>query len=275
MGYTYTRIDGERVEVHVAAAFRKMEAAFKKKFGLGLIVASGTRTRAEQAALYARYKAGTGNLAAYPGTSNHEEYGPRGPRALDIWDTGRDAGVTVAGTTRAKWLRKNGPKYGFNPAGYGFSRVEPWHYEFTGSLTGAVASTPSEEDELNAEEKKQFDEMAKTIKEINRRVHVMTGKALGHGFWKIGNRGKKLDVLFNDWKWGEKGVRNHGTGSAFLVSELGAQKIFRAEQRGKGDPIDVEELAETLAPLLSQAEAGELAEAVVRKVGAALSDEEK
>lgn len=37
-----------------------------------LVVISGTRTRAEQVVLYARFQAGTGNLAAPPGTSRHE-----------------------------------------------------------------------------------------------------------------------------------------------------------------------------------------------------------
>ena len=137
MAYIYVKRDGERVETHVAAAFDRLEKAFTRAFpGLGLIVASGTRTRAEQAELYRLWQAGRGNLAAAPGYSNHEESGPAGPRALDVWDTGRDAGVTVAGTKRANWLRANAPKFGFNPAGYGFARVEPWHIEYTGPLSG-------------------------------------------------------------------------------------------------------------------------------------------
>ena len=137
MAYIYVKRDGERVETHVAAAFDRLEKAFTRAFpGLGLIVASGTRTRAEQAELYRLWQAGRGNLAAAPGYSNHEESGPAGPRALDVWDTGRDAGVTVAGTKRANWLRANAPEYGFSPAGYGFARVEPWHIEYTGPLSG-------------------------------------------------------------------------------------------------------------------------------------------
>ena len=142
MGYAYTTIDGERVEVHVAAAFRKLDAAFYKATGEHLTVASGTRTRALQEKLYAAYLNG-GTLAARPGTSNHEEDGPIGPRAIDVHDTGRDAGVTTAGTKRANWLRANAKRFGFNPAGYGFRQVEPWHIEFTGSLAGAVPAAAS------------------------------------------------------------------------------------------------------------------------------------
>lgn len=137
MAYSYTSRNGQRVEVAVAAAFDRLNAAFKARFGLSLLVSSGTRTRAEQQHLYNLYKAGKGNLAAAPGYSNHEESGPRGPRALDVRDSGSDAGVTTRGTTRANWLRANAPAYGFNPAGYGFSQIEPWHIEFTGTLGSA------------------------------------------------------------------------------------------------------------------------------------------
>lgn len=139
MTYKYTRIDGQRVETHVAAAFGKLAAAFKRKFGLTLHVTSGTRTRAEQAKLYKAWKAGTGNLAAAPGYSNHEADGPRGPRALDIHDSGKDAGVTVIGTERANWIKAHAHRYGFDPAGYTFDPQEAWHIEYTGRF----ASTPS------------------------------------------------------------------------------------------------------------------------------------
>ena len=139
VGYTYETIDGQRVERNVAAAFRNLAAAFKAKFGLTLHVTSGTRTRAEQQRLYDLYRAGKGNLAAKPGTSNHEESGPRGPRALDVRDSGGDPGVARAGTVRANWLRANAPKYGFDPSGYGFRQIEPWHIEFTGAIGGGAA----------------------------------------------------------------------------------------------------------------------------------------
>lgn len=157
MAYHYTQIDGKRVEVNVAAAFRKLNAAFQKAFpGVRLVVTWGTRTRAEQVALFNKYGF---PQAAYPGTSNHEESGPRGPRALDIRDTGSNPGVTVSGTARANWIRANARKYGLDPAGYRFLKVEPWHIEYTGALAqsapAAVGAKPlptptRQEDELSA-----------------------------------------------------------------------------------------------------------------------------
>lgn len=141
MAYTYTTRNGQRVQVAVAAAFDRMAAAFKAATGLNLLVTSGTRTRAEQQHLYNLYRAGKGNLAAVPGTSNHEENGPRGPRALDIRDSGAGAGVTTANNVRSNWIRANAAQYGFDPAGYRFSRIEPWHVEYTGALNNSAGGT--------------------------------------------------------------------------------------------------------------------------------------
>lgn len=157
MAYTYTSIDGQRVQSDVAAAFGRLNAAFQAAFGLSLHVNSGTRTTEEQRAIFlsrfrpqasgsgpygdvrwyqgVRYvRVSSAGTVAVPGTSNHEENGPIGPRALDIRDSGGNAGVMTAGTQRANWIRNNASKYGFNPAGYNFG--EPWHIEYTGQFGG-------------------------------------------------------------------------------------------------------------------------------------------
>ena len=140
MGYDYEWIDGERVEVHVGRGFRDLRAAFRNDWGLDMLVSSGVRTRAKQAYLHdgwVRRLPGF-DLAAPPGYSNHEETGPIGPRALDVRDSGADAGVTVIGTPRADWLYRNAPRFGFDPAGYRFRPREGWHIEWTGALWGPV-----------------------------------------------------------------------------------------------------------------------------------------
>lgn len=139
MAYEYTWIDGQRVEVSVARAFNAMKAAFKQKFGLTLIISSGTRTREEQWKLYNAWVAYLNGgpkapLAAKPDGSNHQQENALGPRALDLRDSGSDAGVTVAGTARANWLKANCSRWGFKAAGYTFSVVEPWHYEWQGTV---------------------------------------------------------------------------------------------------------------------------------------------
>lgn len=144
MGYTYTTVDGQRVNVAVANAFAELRAEFKRVFGLDLLVSSGTRTRAEQERLYdgwVRRLPGF-NLAAMPGQSNHEESGPVGPRALDVRDSGSDPGVTRIGTKRSLWLRDNCGRFGFKHTGYGFNPQESWHIEFQGALSTEASPQP-------------------------------------------------------------------------------------------------------------------------------------
>ncbi|WP_424936662.1 MULTISPECIES: N-acetylmuramoyl-L-alanine amidase [Bacteria] len=137
MAYSYTYIDGCRVEVHVAAAFNGLAADFLARTGCELHIRDATRTREEQWEAWRAYQNG-GALAAYPGTSNHEEDGPIGPRALDLYDSGEDNGVTTIGTHRSNVLVEIAPAHGFTNAGHYFSRPEGWHYEYTGSLDGAL-----------------------------------------------------------------------------------------------------------------------------------------
>lgn len=146
MSYTYTTINGQRVEVNVAKAFQALAADFKRETGYDLLVTSGTRTRAEQAALYDGWinRRPGFNLAAPPGQSNHEESGPVGPRALDLRDSGSDAGVTTVGTHRSNVLVRLAPKHGFTPAGHSFRPVEGWHYEYTGAIGGNGGGTSTE-----------------------------------------------------------------------------------------------------------------------------------
>lgn len=142
MPYDYTDVDRHRVEVHVAEAFTDLRAAFQGAFGLDLIVTDGTRTRAEQAELYDGWinRRPGYSLAAAPGFSNHEESGPRGPRALDVCDSGSDPGVTQLGTERSLWLRDNAPAHRFVAAGYDFDPPEAWHIEYTGSFDGSSSA---------------------------------------------------------------------------------------------------------------------------------------
>ena len=103
---------GKKIGAQIAAQFDQMVAAAARD-GVTLTIRSGLRTRAEQEKLYAAYQNGTGNLAAKPGTSNHES-----GEAIDF---GNDSGAY-------EWLRKNAANFGF------FNKIasEPWHYSLTG-----------------------------------------------------------------------------------------------------------------------------------------------
>lgn len=144
---TIVRVDGWPVAPGTAVAFlTRLKPAFDAAFGVTLHVYSGYRSYEDQVKIFTeRYRrgahspygdyrywdgstwgrvSGAGTVAA-PGTSNHQS-----GHALDIRDSGTDAGVTIAGNARSNWIRANAAEYGFTPIGYTFA--EPWHIEFTG-----------------------------------------------------------------------------------------------------------------------------------------------
>lgn len=89
--------------------------AVGRELGAKIDVISGHRTYEEQAKLYAAYQAGTGNLAAKPGTSNHEHGG-----AADVYVNG----VALADVDGA---REIAARHGLHfPVG-----GESWHVERT------------------------------------------------------------------------------------------------------------------------------------------------
>jgi hypothetical protein len=136
MAFTYDIIDGKRVNSNAAADFHRMNQAFNARFGLWLIVSDGVRTYAEQKRLWDDYRTGRSNIrAANPDSPQayHVETNPTGPRAIDIRDTGADAGVTRYGNARSAWIRDNAHRFNFSPRGY-HEFNEPWHLEYTGTL---------------------------------------------------------------------------------------------------------------------------------------------
>jgi len=109
-------VDGKPVEVKTADAYILMAQAAAKN-GVNLQIVSGFRTMAEQQYLYNCYKCcccNSCNLAATPGTSNHQS-----GHALDLNTS--SGGVF-------NWLNQHG-------ATYGFKRTVPseiWHWEWWG-----------------------------------------------------------------------------------------------------------------------------------------------
>lgn len=102
---------GKKVDSSIAENVRKMIADAKSD-GVELRITSAHRSRQQQEELYQKYLNGTGNLAAKPGTSNHES-----GLAIDFSNT-RGAYA---------WLKKNAGRYGLKNL-----PSEPWHYSTNG-----------------------------------------------------------------------------------------------------------------------------------------------
>jgi len=103
---------GKPIGAQIAKQFDDMVAAAKKD-GVNITITSGFRSRAEQEKLYAAYQNGTGNLAAKPGTSNHE--------SGDALDLGPPSAYA--------WLKQNAGQFGFKNK----IASEPWHWSLTGN----------------------------------------------------------------------------------------------------------------------------------------------
>lgn len=168
MAFTFTYIDGQRVEWSTAQAFLRMRADFRKAFpGIDLRISRGSVTTPEQTTVFLQryvtagnvrgryvydtrwwdgrlwYRVSSAGTVAVPRTSNHEIEGPNGPRSIDIRDTGADAGVTVRGSVRDRWMQNNAGEYDFENEGYNFK--ESWHKTFRGVIGGKPSggnSTP-------------------------------------------------------------------------------------------------------------------------------------
>jgi len=108
-----TTVDGHSVEVKTARAYLRMKRAARGK-GVYLHINSGFRTMAQQRYLYHCYvtkSCNGGNLAAYPGYSNHQS-----GHALDL-------NTTAPGVYT--WLANHGSAYGFHRT----VPSERWHWE--------------------------------------------------------------------------------------------------------------------------------------------------
>ena len=100
----------------------RLNEAYKKRFGRDIGILEGMRSIATQQHYWNLYQQGRGNLAAWPGTSNHG-WGV----AVDL-----DSPLDNRYSTEHQWLVENAPNYGWWWAGRTFSQVEPWHFEFDG-----------------------------------------------------------------------------------------------------------------------------------------------
>ncbi|WP_246053748.1 M15 family metallopeptidase [Actinocorallia herbida] len=108
---------GYLLRADAALAFVKLNAAYKKRFGVDMCVRDAYRDLAEQQRLYYERP----GFAAIPGHSNHGL-----GQALDLC-----GGVQTSGSLQFNWLEANAGTYGwFHPSWAYSSPFEPWHWEF-------------------------------------------------------------------------------------------------------------------------------------------------
>lgn len=146
----YVYRDGQRLTAWMFYVIMLLDADLFKAFGVHVLVSSAIRTYEEQKRIFLARYVTAGNIngrrvydtrwwngvryyrispagtVAVPGTSNHEIQGTKA--AVDIRDTGRDAGITSRYSARGKWIRAWCKRTGLLIAsGDGFG--EGWHFD--------------------------------------------------------------------------------------------------------------------------------------------------
>ncbi|MGN7977449.1 hypothetical protein ACTJJ4_07730 [Microbacterium sp. 22195] len=151
--YTEVWRDGSRLTLWMLYVITLLDADLFRMFGVHVLVSSAIRTYEEQKAIFLSryvtaanvngrrvydtriwngirwYRISSAGTVAVPGTSNHEIQGTKA--AVDLRDTGRDAGITVATSARGRWIRQWCRDKGLLIAsGDGFG--EGWHFDVPG-----------------------------------------------------------------------------------------------------------------------------------------------
>lgn len=145
----FTTWGGQRVTPWMAYQLTVLDRDLQAAFGVNLICNSAIRLPQEQIDIFLDRYVTVGNVngryvydtrwwrgqlwyrvsdegtVATPGTSNHEIQGDKA--AVDIQDTGADAGVATRYSERGQWLRSHAAMYDLIASGDGFG--EGWHFD--------------------------------------------------------------------------------------------------------------------------------------------------
>lgn len=170
-GYVYR--DGQRLTPAMLYDFLQLDKEFFERTGCHLKISSGIRTDEEHLAIwYARYTRTPNGRRVYdtrwwngalwyrispegtvatPGTSNHQINVAAGRMgALDLYDTGSDAGILTRGSFRANVFDEIAPKYGYDSEGYAFQ--ENWHKRYNRNPWRAIPAGGIQEEVMSAKE---------------------------------------------------------------------------------------------------------------------------
>lgn len=160
---TFVSRDGQRLTPYMLQQINKLDADFFAEFGVHIVVSSGIRTAQEQIDIFLQRYVTAGNIngrrvydtrtwkgqtwyrissagtVATPGTSNHEIQG--NTAAVDLRDTGSNAGLMSANSTRGRWIRARIRNYDMYNSGDSFG--EGWHFDVynIGATAGSGAGT--------------------------------------------------------------------------------------------------------------------------------------
>lgn len=281
-----------------AVQFSALAKAFYIHFKKPLLVSEAYRRLDRQQSLYALYKNGQGNLAAYPGTSNHG-WG----RSLDLASS-----VNINGSAENTWMRQNAPAYGF----YFTVPSEAWHVDYLGSPSirasnyianpNAISTDSKPENHVPTEDEMKSVRLIRNTTKGDKNYGSIDAICVETGMWRhMPNQGyvdawkKAYDITVEDmaanwwgyWKqmttqtrndardavWAAKisGYNGDPTAGSRLagidakaddLDSAAIKKVVDALPKQSGATIDVTALAKALAPLVAANVAATVAKAV-------------
>lgn len=196
----YVYRDGSRLTPWMLYCVNRFSEAMYSAFGERILVTSGIRTYEEQKRIflmryvrhgdirgrkvydtrwwngYLWYRIDPVGTVRQPRLSNHEIQGTTA--AVDLRDTGKDAGISKFNNPRSNWARANAWRYGLSPEGYNFK--EPWHFSIA-DIFRTPPATPAGGNSRPIPDTKEWDEMASKQEIKDALFEVLTQVDLGPG----------------------------------------------------------------------------------------------
>lgn len=206
----YVYRGGQRLTAWMLYVILLLDMDLFRAFGVHVLVTSAIRTYEEQKRIFLERYVTAGNIrgrkvydtrwwngqlwyrisaagtVAVPGTSNHEVQGAKA--AVDIRDTGSNAGITSKNSARGRWIRDWCRRTGLLIAS-GDSFGEGWHFDVPGIFRTPPASPAGTE-------------------------HTGTAGDQGEEFMA------KIDDLWQQWLPGQAGVKPAGEAYLLFVETL-------------------------------------------------------
>lgn len=257
--------NGSRLTPYMFYQIERLNFDLKRLFGVEVIVTSGIRLHQEQIDIFLERYVTAGNIngrrvydtrvwrgvryyrissagtVAVPGYSNHEIQGNRG--AVDLRDTGSNAGITVANSTRGRWFRQNCHNYDMVMTGDSFG--EGWHSDmlniFAAVPSGGGGSKPTPVPVPKPEEEE--DDMPKNSgvwykKDKSTYVYLVfnTGSGFAHEF----SNGLNAGTMPGSYTAGLKASMDIASWSEVTLSHANVIKNALAAVRPKDAPKEIE-----------------------------------
>lgn len=256
--------NGSRLTPYMFYQIERLNADMKRLFGVEVIVSSGIRLDQEQIDIFLQRYVTAGNIngrrvydtrvwrgvryyrissagtVAVPGTSNHQIQGNRG--AVDLRDTGSDAGITSRYSKRGKWYREHCREYDMVMTGDSFD--EGWHSDMLNifnAVPGGGGGKPNPVPVPVPEEEE--DDMPKNSgvwykKDKNTYVYLVfnTGSGFAHEF----SNGTDAGTMPGAYTAGLKAAMDIASWSEVTLGHANVIKLALAAVRPKDAPQEIQ-----------------------------------